>query len=90
MFDPIHCEDGKWYFWIKTGVDRAGPFENECDAKLLLASYEYSLNTGEIWDYSEPDKFLKITLLHFYYAGTRRTRKGSELVISVIDNLIGY
>jgi len=37
--DPVHEENGEWYFWNETWADRHGPFENEEAARKALAKY---------------------------------------------------
>ncbi len=37
--NPIHEEDGKWYFWIETWHDRYGPYETKEEAEANLRRY---------------------------------------------------
>lgn len=37
--DPIHEEDGKWYFWDETWADRYGPYDTEEIARETLKRY---------------------------------------------------
>lgn len=37
--DPVHEEDGKWYFWEETWADRNGPYDTEEIAKSELKRY---------------------------------------------------
>lgn len=37
--NPIHFEDGKWWFWDETWADRHGPFESEAAAEAALRAY---------------------------------------------------
>jgi hypothetical protein len=43
--DPVHLEDGQWYFWVETWGDRLGPFATEAEARLHLDLY-VALNLG--------------------------------------------
>ena len=38
-YDPIHQEEGKWYFWDETEADRQGPFKSKSDAREALTDY---------------------------------------------------
>ena len=46
-FDPVHKENGKWYYWIETWADKNGPFETEEIAKRELKRYCEYLDYGE-------------------------------------------
>jgi hypothetical protein len=37
--DPVHEEDGKWYFWDETWADRHGPYDTEEIARAELKKY---------------------------------------------------
>ncbi len=37
--DPVHCENGGWWFWIETWADRIGPYEDEITAHTELDRY---------------------------------------------------
>jgi hypothetical protein len=37
--DPVHSENGKWYFWDETGAYRHGPFSSEQEARSELKMY---------------------------------------------------
>ena len=37
--DPVHMEDGKWYFWDETWAARHGPYPDETTARVRLAAY---------------------------------------------------
>lgn len=39
MSDPVHCENGKWFFWDETWADRVGPYLTEKLARDALADY---------------------------------------------------
>lgn len=38
-YDPIHEEDGSWYFWDETQADRYGPFTDRNEASRMLDQY---------------------------------------------------
>lgn len=44
MVDPVHKENGGWYFWDETGADRVGPFDSEVQARDALKAYCEQLN----------------------------------------------
>ena len=48
--NPIHQEDGKWYFWEETWADRQGPFDTLQECKDVLKRY-----CIEYLDYREED-----------------------------------
>lgn len=48
MFNPIHEEEGEWYFWDETGMDRFGPYDSETTARHELALYGLWLTYGEV------------------------------------------
>lgn len=52
--DPVHYENGAWWFWDETGADRFGPYPSEISAREALTAYANYLETGII----DPD-FLK-------------------------------
>lgn len=37
--DPVHCDDGKWYFWDETWADRQGPYDTEDEARNKMQDY---------------------------------------------------
>ncbi len=37
--DPVHEDDGGWYFWHETWADREGPFPSEQEARFMFAAY---------------------------------------------------
>lgn len=37
--DPVHEEDGKWYYWTETQADRNGPFDTEIEARRFFKVY---------------------------------------------------
>lgn len=41
--DPIHEEDGRWYFWDETWSSRIGPFLSRPGAAAYLRMYARSL-----------------------------------------------
>lgn len=45
-YDPIHEENGKWYFWDETQADRVGPFSTEEQARTALKEYCEFLDSG--------------------------------------------
>lgn len=44
--DPVHEENGQWYFWNETSSDRHGPFACESVARHHLAAYCQFLATS--------------------------------------------
>ena len=44
--DPVHEENGKWYYWLETWADRHGPYETEEIAREELSNYCLFLNFG--------------------------------------------
>jgi len=46
--NPVHEENGKWYFWIETWHDREGPFSSEAQANMALNIHcEYNLHSHD-------------------------------------------
>jgi hypothetical protein len=45
-FDPVHEENGKWYFWDETEADRLGPYDSEEEARKRLSDYGRWLDEG--------------------------------------------
>ena len=46
--DPVHEEDGVWYYWTETWADRHGPFKTEGEARIELNRYcEFLDSAGE-------------------------------------------
>ena len=39
MRDPVHEEDGKWYFWDETWSERHGPYNTEEEARAAIKDY---------------------------------------------------
>jgi hypothetical protein len=39
MANPVHKENGKWYFWDETGAGRCGPYKSKKDAQIALSYY---------------------------------------------------
>jgi hypothetical protein len=37
--NPIHEEEGKWYFWDETWADRYGPYTSETECRQELDKY---------------------------------------------------
>jgi len=37
--NPVHEEDGQWYFWDETWMYRYGPFKTEIEAKTECRNY---------------------------------------------------
>jgi hypothetical protein len=37
--DPVHEENGKWYFWDETWAHREGPFDTEEEARAAVEDY---------------------------------------------------
>jgi hypothetical protein len=37
--DPVHQENGEWWFWDETWADRWGPFPTEAAARESLSRY---------------------------------------------------
>jgi hypothetical protein len=48
MSDPIHEENGQWFFWDETWADRLGPYPTEARARQRLEQYCHFLDTGEV------------------------------------------
>jgi len=44
--DPVHFENGQWYFWDESWTSKQGPFPNEHVARKELERYAQWLNTG--------------------------------------------
>ena len=41
--DPVHQEEGKWYFWEETWADKQGPYETEAEARSACEAYARTL-----------------------------------------------
>lgn len=41
--NPVHEENGEWYFWDEVWADRYGPYSTEVEAKERLKNYGKSL-----------------------------------------------
>ena len=39
MFDPVHEENGQWYFWDETQADRYGPYPSYEEADKWHRQY---------------------------------------------------
>jgi len=39
LANPIHHENGKWYFWTETWADREGPFGSQREAEDAMWKY---------------------------------------------------
>lgn len=37
--DPVHFDNGKWWFWDETWTDRLGPWDTEKIARGMLDTY---------------------------------------------------
>ncbi len=49
LIDPVHAEDGLWWFWDETWVNRLGPYLDEREAREACDRYALYLETGEDW-----------------------------------------
>jgi len=47
--DPVHNENGQWYFWDETWAERYGPYATEREARCTLESYAAQMLDGEQW-----------------------------------------
>lgn len=45
MANPVHCKDGKWYFYDETS-DEHGPFNSAYEAAIMLEEYAFYLSNG--------------------------------------------
>lgn len=43
--DPVHQENGSWYFWDETWAYRYGPYESKEKAREMLENYAVLLST---------------------------------------------
>ena len=50
MFDPVHEEEGEWFFWDFGGDDRFGPYKDESTARYELARYGLWLTYGDTFE----------------------------------------
>lgn len=41
--NPVHFDDGNWWFWNETWTDRYGPYETEQEAIKMCKDYAYYL-----------------------------------------------
>lgn len=39
MFDPVHEDDGQWYFYDAAFYDRFGPYQSEAEARHAYRKY---------------------------------------------------
>jgi len=46
--NPIHEENGKWFFWDETWADRLGPYDSEKTARKKLKEYHDFLDDGYV------------------------------------------
>ena len=46
MVDPVHHDEGGWWFWDETEANRLGPFVDEVAARKALAAYCEWLDPG--------------------------------------------
>lgn len=37
--DPVHFDNGSWYFWDETWSERHGPFGSEVEARTAVNRY---------------------------------------------------
>ncbi len=44
--DPVHEEEGKWWFYDETWADRLGPFDTEEEARIAISEYADFLDRG--------------------------------------------
>lgn len=44
--DPVHEDEGQWWFWDETWADRMGPFVDEEAARKALVVYCDVLDNG--------------------------------------------
>lgn len=54
MADPVHFDDGKWWFYEETWADRQGPFDTEAAARTALSKYAKFLDDGIVDPDAEP------------------------------------
>lgn len=47
--DPVHTENGQWYFWDETQADRYGPYATEREARCTLEAYAAQVLDCEKW-----------------------------------------
>lgn len=38
--DPVHIDNGRWYFWDESWAHRCGPYQDESIARQALAQYQ--------------------------------------------------
>jgi hypothetical protein len=46
--DPVHFENGSWYFYEETWAHRQGPFTTEAEAREACVRYAQFLNDGVV------------------------------------------
>lgn len=46
MTDPVHFDEGQWWFYLETWHDREGPFNTEAAARTACAKYAKFLQDG--------------------------------------------
>ena len=39
IYNPVHEENGGWYFWDETQADRYGPYETSIEARAMYDKY---------------------------------------------------
>jgi hypothetical protein len=37
--DPVHFDNGKWWFWDETWANKMGPFDTETEAREAIQQY---------------------------------------------------
>lgn len=47
-YDPVHEENGAWYFYDETQADRYGPYPTEEVSRQMMDRYATWLDTGEM------------------------------------------
>lgn len=50
MSDPIHEENGKWYFWNEVWADRYGPYDSKQKAIEQLKKYCKEVLVDDYYD----------------------------------------
>jgi hypothetical protein len=44
--DPVHQENGQWYFWDETWAESIGPYPTEQECREALVGYVAYLNSS--------------------------------------------
>jgi len=55
-YDPVHENNGQWFFWDEIQVDRLGPYESEDEARRHMERYARFLETGDQYEPLEPSR----------------------------------